>query len=210
MNRSNPGLLVSFEGTEGSGKSTLIKGIHAHFKQRGYRVLATREPGGCPLGETLRTLVLSSSMHPKTELFLYEAARSEHFHQVILPALSTPTLVLCDRFTDSTLAYQSYARGLPWEEVNTLNNLASSVQPDLVVFLDIDPEKGLKRARNPNRFEAEGVEFQAQVRMGYLKARTENPERWFTLDDQHFRTLIPTLVQELWRRFGKALECMKI
>jgi thymidylate kinase len=119
--------------------------------------------------------------------------------------------VLCDRFTDSTLAYQGYARKLPWEEVKTLNELATShLHPDLVIFLDIDPEQGLRRASNPNRFEAEGLGFQTQVRKGYLQARTEDPKRWFTLTHGDVGTLCSTLVEELERRFGNKLACMKI
>jgi len=133
-------------------------------------------------------------MDPWTELFLYEAARAEHLAQTIHPALEKGEIVLCDRFTDSTLAYQAHARGLPWKKVELLNQLATQgIQPDFVVFLDIDPETGLSRAKDPNRFEKEGVEFQKKVRSGFLKARLENSKKatkkkpqWITLKVERY------------------------
>jgi dTMP kinase len=176
------GILISFEGTEGSGKSTLTHTLSALLKNQGYSVTLTREPGGTEVAEKIRTILLNFKMAPWTELFLYEAARVEHLEKVILPALAQNHIVLCDRFTDSTLAYQAHARGLPWKQVKLLNQIATEgVKPDLIVFLDIDPETGLKRAQEHNRFEAEGVYFQKKVRSGFLKARRENPKRWLTL-----------------------------
>jgi dTMP kinase len=174
--------LISFEGTEGSGKSTLIQEVALILDQLGRTSIKTREPGGSALAEKIRNLILESSMNPWTELFLYEAARAEHLTQTILPALKRGEIVLCDRFTDSTLAYQSHARGLPWNQVKALNKVATTgLRPQLTVFLDIDPEVGLRRAQDPNRFEAEGVEFQKKVRAGFLKARAERPKSWLTL-----------------------------
>jgi dTMP kinase len=174
--------VISFEGTEGSGKSTLIREVGALLTQLGYPSIQTREPGGNVLAEKIRNLILESSMNPWTELFLYEAARAEHLNETILPALARGEIVLCDRFTDSTLAYQGHARGLPWNQIKTLNRIATAgTRPRLTVFLDIDPEVGLKRAKDPNRFEAEGVKFQQKVRKGFLKARAERPKSWLTL-----------------------------
>jgi dTMP kinase len=153
----------------------------------GYKSCQTREPGGNPLAEKIRNLILANSMNPWTELFLYEAARAEHLAQTILPSLKRGEIVLCDRFTDSTLAYQSHARGLPWKQVKILNRIATAgFQPRLTVFLDIDPEVGLRRAQDPNRFEAEGLEFQQKVRKGFLKARAERPTKWLTLRSDKF------------------------
>ena len=145
-------------------------------------ILVTREPGGTRVAEKIRALLLKNSMNPWTELFLYEASRVEHLSQTILPALKKRKIVLCDRFADSSLAYQSYARGLAWKEVTTLNQIATQgLRPDLTVFLDSDPAYGLKRAQVRTRFEREGVRFLTQVRRGFLKARREDPSRWLTL-----------------------------
>ncbi len=195
---------MSFEGTEGSGKSTLIRHLSQSLEKMGRRVLATREPGGNPVSERIRDTVLNFSMNAWTELLLYEAARSENLAQLVVPALSEGKIVLCDRFTDSSLAYQGYARGLPWKKVQTLNDLATQgLQPELTVFLDIDPETGLRRAQDGNRFEAEGVEFQVKVRRGFLKARRENPKKWLTvkIQGQTPEQLTEIVLQELVRRF---------
>lgn len=180
---------ISFEGTEGSGKSTLIREVGLLLAELGYKSTQTREPGGNALAEKIRNVILESSMNPWTELFLYEAARAEHLTQTILPALKRGEIVLCDRFTDSTLAYQGYARGLPWNQIKTLNRIATAgIRPRLTVFLDIDPELGLRRAKDPNRFEAEGVKFQQKVRKGFLKARAERPKTWLTLRSDKLTT----------------------
>lgn len=179
------GILISFEGTEGSGKSTLIGHLSTQLKELGQSVIQTREPGGSDVAEKIRSILLGTAMDPWTELLLYEAARAEHLAKTVRPALDRGEIVLCDRFTDSTLAYQSSARGLPWKEIKVLNRMATSgLKPDLTVLLDIDPAVGLKRARDPNRFEAEGVEFQKKVRKGFLKARSEDPKRWLTLKSE--------------------------
>ena len=182
MKRSLPGIFITLEGTEGSGKSTLIQLLDPLFKSRGWHTLCTREPGGIPLAEKLREILLNESMNATTELLLYEAARSEHLQQRILPALQAGKIVFCDRFTDSTLAYQSYARGLPWKEVQALNQIATQkITPDLTLFLDIPPALGLSRVSNPNRFEAEGLGFHKKVRQGYLKAFAQNKKKWIKI-----------------------------
>lgn len=177
-----PGIFVTFEGTEGAGKSTLIQEVAKKLRHSGYKVVLTREPGGTKVAERIRHLILGQSMNPWTELFLYEAARAEHVAQIIAPALKQGKVVLCDRFADSSLAYQGYARGLPWKAVKTLNRIATQgVEPHLTVLLDINPEVGLQRAIQKTRFEKEGVIFQKKVRRGFLKARAENPKRWLVL-----------------------------
>ena len=122
MDKKNRGIFISFEGTEGSGKSTLIQHLKQALEKMDRQVIATREPGGNPVSEKIRETVLHFSMNPWTELLLYEAARSENLAQLVVPALEQGQIVLCDRFTDSSLAYHGYARGLPWEKVKTLNN----------------------------------------------------------------------------------------
>lgn len=177
------GVLITFEGTEGAGKSTLISAFAQLLRSEGRSVVATREPGGSIVAEKIRTLILEQEMDPWTEAFLYEAARAEHLAKTILPALRTPlTVVLCDRYTDSTLAYQGMARGLEWKTLRSLNKIATGgLTPRLTVFVDIDPAKGLHDAKDPNRFEAEGVAFQVKVRKGFLKAIREEPKRFIKI-----------------------------
>lgn len=179
MKKKQKGLFITFEGTEGAGKSTLILALSQLLEARGMSVTTTREPGGSAVAEKIRDLILHHPMNAWTELFLYEAARAEHLHQTILPALEKGAIVLCDRFADSSLAYQSYARGLDWKTVKALNAIATqNLKPALTLLIDIDPAKGLRSASNPNRFEAEGVDFQVEVRKGFLKAMKEEPKRW--------------------------------
>lgn len=176
------GLLITFEGTEGMGKSTLLRSLASELECKEIPFLLTREPGGPEVSEEIRNLILHREMSAWTELFLYEAARAEHLTQVIIPALMKSQLVLCDRFADSTLAYQGHARGLNWSQIKTLNRIATQgFKPDMTVLLDGDPASGLKKALDPNRFENEGVLFQKKVREGFLKARRESPKRWLTL-----------------------------
>ncbi len=178
------GLFVTFEGTEGAGKSTLIRAVAARLKreQPRRRVVVTREPGGSPVAEKIRELILAQKMDPRAELFLYEAARADHLARVIRPALAAGAIVLCDRYADSSLAYQAHARGLPWKYVHEANRLATGgLTPRLTVLLDIDPATGVRRARDKNRFEAEGIAFHRKVRRGFLKARAEDPGRWLKL-----------------------------
>lgn len=202
---------MTFEGTEGAGKTTLIRAVSTQLLNVGFRVTLTREPGGTKTAEQIRSLILTppEAISPWTELFLYEAARAEHLAKTIQPALGRNEIVLCDRFTDSTLAYQGHARGLPWKKVKTLNTLATlGVAPDMTVLLDIDPATGLKRARDPNRFEAEGVEFQKKVRAGFLKSRKENPKRWLVLQASRGtpELLAQTVIQGLIVRFKSRLD----
>lgn len=180
--RSRDGALITFEGTEGAGKSTLIGALADRLRERGVDVVTTREPGGSAVAEKIRALILGEPMSPWTEAFLYEAARAEHLSQTIRPALARGAIVLCDRFTDSTLAYQGAARGLDWKTLRRLNAIATDgVAPKLTVFVDIDPARGLKDAIDPNRFEAEGVSFQAKVRRGFLKVIREEPRRFVSV-----------------------------
>lgn len=167
------------------GKSTLIRHLALLLKAEGIPVKLTREPGGSPLGEKIRNLLVKDAMGPWAELFLYEAARTDHLQTTILPLLKKGNWVLCDRFTASSLAYQGLARGLPWNSIKTLNAIASQgLIPELTVFLDVPPSLALKRSSQPNRFEKEGLRFQQKARQGFLRARQEAPktgEKWLTL-----------------------------
>ena len=176
------GYFVTFEGTEGAGKSTLLRAIASQLEARQIPHTLTREPGGSAVAEKIRALILGDAMDARAELLLYEAARAEHLARTVRPALELGHLVLCDRFTDSSLAYQGHARGLPWKEVHQANRLATAgLKPGLTVLLDIDPKTGLDRAQDRNRFEDEGLAFQKKVRQGFLKARREDPRRWLVL-----------------------------
>lgn len=179
-------MLITFEGTEGCGKSTLIRNLSEHLMSRGIPLIVTREPGGVPVAESIRELILHREMEPLTELFLYEAARAEHFQKVIAPALRKKWWVLCDRFTDSTLAYQGTARGLDLKMIRALNQFATEGRkPDLTIVLDLPVEVGLRRARDPNKFEAEGVSFQNKVRKGFLSLVKKEPKRFKKISVEH-------------------------
>lgn len=177
------GFFVTFEGNEGAGKSTLIQAIAKLCEKKGIPVAVTREPGGERLAEGIRELLLNESMHPRTELLLYEAARAEHVERVIRPNLLKNKLVLCDRYSDSSLAYQAMGRGLKWNWVRTLNNFATDkVRPHLTVFLKIPVEKGLKVATQSNRFEKEGMAFHLKVRKGFEKVIREEKKRFLVIE----------------------------
>jgi dTMP kinase len=185
------GRLISFEGVDGSGKSTQLAALAATLTDRGIPVVTTREPGGTPLGEAIRGVVLDHAfvgMSARAELLLYLASRAEHVDRVIRPALERGALVLCDRFTEATLAYQAYGRGLPLDEVSTMTRFAAGgVEPDLVVLLDIPVEDGLLRVRerrDPNRLDGETVAFHRRVRDGYLALAAAEPRRFAIVDSR--------------------------
>jgi dTMP kinase len=193
--------LITFEGTEGAGKSTLIRALKGLLTAHGLDCEITREPGGSQVAEQIRKVILENPMDPWTELFLYEASRAEHLAKTIRPALAAGKIVLCDRFTDSSLAYQGHARGLPWKEVHKLNRIATQgLKPDLTVLLDIDPAVGLSRASEKNRFEDEGLAFQKKVRQGFLKARNEEKSRWLVLKPAPPDELANRVYEEYLRR----------
>ncbi len=185
---------IAFEGTEGSGKTTQLQLLRAHLQSRGMQVLATREPGGTPIGERVRAITndpASRDMHARTELLLYLASRAQLVEQVIRPALAQGLVVLCDRYADSTLAYQGYGRGLDLELLRQLNAFATGgLQADLVIYLDLPVEIGLRRralahARGQEeltRIDREEIAFHQRVREGYLAMAAAEPERWCVLD----------------------------
>lgn len=189
-----PGRFITIEGGEGSGKSTLIAELNRFLTNKGYSVLVTREPGGTLFGEKIRELLLEEKKDLRVgllaELFLFLASRSQHIEEVIKPALISGRMVLCDRFNDSTIAYQGIARGLGRELVEKQCHLAcQGIFPDLTLFLDLDPELGLKRrelaegkSREKDRIENAGLFFHESVRKALLFLAKENPDRIHVID----------------------------
>ncbi len=188
---------ISFEGGDGTGKSTQIKALERHLSARGRPVVSTREPGGTPLGKLLRQALLETAEQPislPTELFLYLADRAQHVQEVILPALASAKIVLCDRYSDSTLAYQGYALGMELKVLRELNRIAAlGVEPDLTLLLDCPVEIARARAAGrlvqevagggrEERFENEKIEFHEKVRAGFLALAQAEPERFRVVD----------------------------
>jgi dTMP kinase len=180
------GLFITFEGGEGSGKSTQVELLARRLETAGRRVLKLREPGGTPLGEELRQLLLHrrADISPQAELLLFLAARAELVRAVIRPALAEGTIVICDRFSDSTLAYQGYGRGIDLDQVRKLNDSATGgLKPDLTVLLDLPVEAGRSRKqRDEDAFQGEDDTFHERVRQGYLALARQEPDRWLVLD----------------------------
>ncbi|HWP31887.1 MAG TPA: dTMP kinase [Fimbriimonadales bacterium] len=178
------GKLITLEGTEGSGKSTLASALAKRFEETKIPVLLTREPGDGTVGKLLRELILhSGDLDAWTEAFLFLADRRQHCKDIIHPALEKGTYVVCDRFADSTIAYQGYGRGLPIHELKHLNEISTdSLVPDITFLLDIEPEFGLKRVDGPDRMDSEPLEFHRRVREGFLKEAASDPKRWRILD----------------------------
>ena len=178
---------ISFEGIDGAGKSTHIEGLAQWFKSRGHVVTLTREPGGTPLAEKFRELALHEAMDPLTEALVMFAARREHLLQVIEPALARGEVVLCDRFTDATFAYQGGGRGFDWNVLKNLEQMVQNVpatqlrQPDLTIWFDLPPAVAAERlstARLPDKFESQPQSFFQAVRDGYAKRMQEAPTRF--------------------------------
>lgn len=181
-------LFVTFEGTEGSGKTTQIGMLAQALRGSGMRVVTTREPGGTDLGEALRRLLLESEtpIGPAAEAYLMTGARAEHVRHVIRPAIARGEIVLCDRFADSTFAYQGGGRELPIDDLRTIQTLAvGETTPDLTILLDVPEEVGLERrakASEVNRIDREDVEFHARVAFWYRQEARANPDRWVVVD----------------------------
>lgn len=199
-------MFISFEGTEGVGKTTLIGKIYDYLVQQGHEVVLTREPGGTPMAEQIRSLLLSvnheESMSNDTELLLMYAARAQHLEQVIVPALTAGKTVLCDRFTDASFAYQCAGRGLSKEKLQLLNANFVSHMPNITFWLDAPTELGMARARERgalDRFEQEKAAFFEKVRSGYQELWERQGERIKRLD----ATQTPEQV------FSQALACLQ-
>ena len=199
---------ISFEGIDGAGKSTHIEGLAQWFKSRGHVVTLTREPGGTPLAEKFRELALHESMDPLTEALVMFAARREHLIQVIEPALARGEVVLCDRFTDATFAYQGGGRGFDWSVLKALEQMVQKVpastlrQPDLTIWFDLDPAVAAQRlstARVPDKFESQPQSFFQAVRDGYAKRMQESPSRFAHIEADQSR-------EDVWSEVLKAVE----
>lgn len=210
MSTHTRGLFVSFEGIDGAGKSTHIEGLARLFTQQGRRVTLTREPGGTPLAETLRTLVLNEAMDPLTEALLVFAARRDHLQQVIEPALARGDVVLCDRFTDATFAYQGGGRGF---DTTVLSQLERWVQqspqglrePDVTLWFVLDPRiaaERLSQARLPDRFESQPVPFFEQVHRGYQQRCTAASQRFVQIQADQSREAVWASVESALRARG--------
>lgn len=205
---------VSFEGLDGSGKSTLISGIKSELERRGLKVRLTREPGGTPLAEEIRRLILRTGDEAPvaaTEILLYEASRAQHVAQVIKPSLALGEWVLCDRFSESTVAFQCFARGIDRGEVDRMNRFAEQgARPELVVLLDLTVAASRRRQNHratqdasaaPDRIEREADDFHERVRQGFLAQAKEEPLRWLILDAElSAADLLKRTLEELERR----------
>lgn len=177
-------LFITFEGGEGSGKSTQARVLHRRLSSTGLPTVLTHEPGGTPLGNRLRRwLKGEGDIDSETELLLFNASRAHLVSQVIRPALEKGFIVICDRFAESTIAYQGYARGLDFSIIEAANNIATQgLRPDLIILLDIPVEQGLARKRISDRFEREDIAFHQRVRQGYLEMAKKDPQRWLVVD----------------------------
>lgn len=206
------GIFISFEGIEGSGKSTQAKLLREYLIKSGYDVMVTVEPGGTRIGEEIRKLLLSlenREMVPLTELLLYNASRIQLIEEVILPSLKNGFIVITDRFTDSTIAYQGYGRGLPVNLIIEIDRLINGcMRPDLTILLDLDVKEGLKRNKGINkedRLELEDIEFHERVREGYLEIASKEQKRIKVIDasgsieDVHGK--IKNLVEEFLKKW---------
>ncbi|MCB8944302.1 MAG: dTMP kinase [Ardenticatenaceae bacterium] len=183
-------MFITFEGPEGSGKTSQIAALATFLTAQGHQVLTTREPGGTRIGDQVRAClhdVANTEMAPAAEMLLYSASRAQLVAELIRPQLAAGTVILCDRFVDSTLAYQGYGRGLDLEALRLISQFATTnLTPDLTLLLDIDVERGLARRlsnhQEMNRLDLEKVSFHQRVRAGYHKLRQLEPERWVVVD----------------------------
>ncbi len=194
-------MFITFEGPEGSGKTSQIIPLANTLRQKGYKVFTTREPGGTLIGDQVRSILLTrmenKGMNPRAEILLFCASRAQLVEEVIRPHLAQGEIVLCDRYADSTLAYQGYGHGLDMDFLRRLLNFATGgLKPDLTLLMDIDPEVGLRRRMNSggewNRLDAYELAFHKRVRLGYLQMAEEDPQHWQVVDAAQ----PPEIVQE--------------
>ena len=198
-------LFITFEGGEGSGKSTQARALHRRLLRMGIPALLTHEPGGTPLGNEIRRWLKGEGpdLSGQTELLLFNASRAHLISQVIRPALKGGTTAICDRFFHSTIAYQGYGRDLARDLIEAANNIATQgLKPDLIVLLDIPVEEGLARKRLRDRFEREETAFHRRVRQGYLEMAKKDPERWLVIDGLLPKKEIQRLI---WERVEQLL-----
>lgn len=201
-------MFITFEGPEGSGKTTQIQALYAFLNDRGYDVVLTREPGGTPIGDQIRQILLdpaNQEMLPEAEILLFSASRAQLVGQLVRPALERGAIVICDRFADSTMAYQGHGRGLDLESLRRITEFATGgLTPDLTVYLDLDVEEGLRRKRTAgqqdadawNRLDQQSLDFYSRVRRGYLDLARANPNRWLIVDAARPREVIQREIRE--------------
>ncbi|HEX9019309.1 MAG TPA: dTMP kinase [Anaerolineaceae bacterium] len=182
-------MFITFEGPDGGGKTSQIQALAGFLREKGYHIVTTREPGGTEIGDQVRQILMrldNTSMHPRTEILLFLAARAQLVEQCIRPELARGTIVLCDRYADSTLAYQGYGHGVDLGQLRLLLNFATgNLWPDLTLLLDIDAEEGLQRRRSGgdwNRLDAYALAFHKRVRQGYHEMTRQEPQRWVMID----------------------------
>ncbi|ANU26880.1 dTMP kinase [Planococcus versutus] len=204
--------LINLEGGEGSGKSTVLNMLAEALAKKGFSVVCTREPGGIDIAEQIREVILNrknTAMDARTEALLYAAARRQHLVEKIIPALEAGSIVLCDRYIDSSLAYQGYARGLGIEEILAINKFAiDEHMPDLTLYFDVNPKVGLARIerdmeREVNRLDVESMKFHYKVREGYLLLLSQNPERIRLINAENE---LPVVFADAWEIAERFIE----
>lgn len=216
------GYFITFEGVEGCGKTTQIKLLSDLLVNSGINTVLTREPGGCPIADKIRTILLDAenkALAPLTELLLYAASRAQHVTEIISPALKNNNIVLCDRFCDATVAYQSFGRGIDRSIINGLNIQAcQGVSPDLTILVDCDPSVGLERARKrieassgprEERFELEALAFHQKVRAGYLQLAADEPNRFLIINGSStIEEIAASITTQVLERIPEALRAI--
>lgn len=199
------GLFITLEGPDGCGKTCQIPGMAEYLRGRGVDVITTREPGGTPISEQIRDVIMSmrnKAMHPRTEILLFQSARAQHVEEVIRPALQAGKVVICDRFTDSTMAYQGYGHQTDLVFLRQLLDFTTgSLKPDLTFLLDVDVETGLKRRQAGggewNRLDDYDLAFHERVREGYHQLSAQEPARWVTIDARQSKENIQTAIRAI-------------
>lgn len=195
-------MFITFEGIEGSGKTTHVDLLSDYLRGKGHRVVKTREPGGTPVGEALRSVLLKKDLHvlPLTELLVFLASRAQHVEEVIRPALEEGNIVLCDRFVDASYAYQGYGRGIDLGIIETLNRLVTKgVRPNLTILLDCPADVGLARKSadgHLDRFEKEELSFHQKIRNAYLELAEDDPKRYVVLNAGKDLAKAQAIIQE--------------
>jgi len=201
-------MFITLEGPDGSGKSMQIPALAEFIRSQGYEVLTTREPGGTNIGDQIRQVIMklgNTSMHPRTEILLFCAARAQIVEEVLRPALQRGVVVISDRYADSTLAYQGYGHGVDLEELPRLLKFTTGgLRPDLTLLLDVDAETGLRRRQTSggewNRLDAYALSFHKRVREGYHQLAAAEPERWRTIDASQAPEMVQSCIQDVVRQ----------
>ncbi len=199
------GLFITLEGPDGCGKSTQVNPLADYLRSKGRHVFTTREPGGTEISDQVRQIIMAmknTSMHPRTELLLFLSARAQLVEEVIRPRLAAGEVVICDRYADSTLAYQGYGHGVDRDTIRRLLEFATGgLKPDLTLLLDVDAEEGLRRRQacggEWNRLDAYQLEFHRRVRDGYHQLAAQEPDRWVTIDASQTREMVQLAIRHV-------------